>query len=239
MQQRRKAPSSASLVLPVTTEDSKMGKRTKRDDGYAFCGPKFWSVMVLIVMALLVVFCIQQFTSPPTSPSLTERGLKPLPLSQFPTLNKAFAQAELVGLYFAASWCPMSTGPTNLLGDIFGDLLVSDPSKFALVYVSSDKDQESMEQYMKPNWIAVPFDSTERTALKKHFSVCAQKEMAELEIDRKYEIPSLFLFDGESHGLLSTHGVKDLAEHPSLEVYELWKGTQRVVRGLSEKYLDE
>jgi hypothetical protein len=39
--------------------------------------------------------------------------------------------------------------------------------------------------------------------------------------------------------LLSTHGVKDLAEHPSLEVYELWKGTQRVVRGLSEKYLDE
>jgi hypothetical protein len=95
----------------------------------------------------------------PTDITFIDRtGLKPLPLSQFPTLNKAFAQAELVGLYFAASWCPMSTGPTNpLLGDIFGDLLVSDPSKFALVYVSSDKDQESMEQYMKPNWIAVPF----------------------------------------------------------------------------------
>ena len=242
MQQRRKAPSSSpSLVLPVTTTDSTSMKRNKRHEvGHAFCGPKFWSMMVLIVMALLVVFCIQQFTNPPpTTPSSYERELKPLPLSQFPTLNKAFAQADMVGLYFAASWCSMSTGPTKLLGDIFGDLLESQPSKFAIVYVSSDKNQESMEAYMKPNWIGVPYDSEERTALKKHFSVCAQIEMGDLGIDRKYEIPSLFIFDAQSHGLISTHGVQDLQEHGSLEVFELWKGTQNVVRGLSEKYIDE
>lgn len=243
MLQRRKAPSSASsLVLPITTSDSSMGKKSRREEGYSFCGPKFWSVMVLIVMSLLIVFCIQQFTNTSglTSPSpFSERGLKPLPLSQFPTLNTAFAQSDLVGLYFAASWCPMSTGPTNLLGEIFGEFMANDPSKFALVYVSSDTDAQSMASYMKPGWLGVPFDSAERTGLKKHFSVCAQRELQELEMERKYEIPSLFLFDGATRGLISTHGVQDLKNYQSMEVYDVWKGMQGVVRGLSEKYVDE
>jgi hypothetical protein len=201
--------------------------------------------MVLIMMALLVVFCIQQFTS--ESSSSSERGLKQLPLSQFPTLNQALEQSEMVALYFAASWCPMSTGPTNLLGDIFGgidaDVLTaqggSSKSKLSIVYVSSDKSDESMQEYMKANWIGVPYESDERTALKKHFSVCAKRELGELRIERKYEIPSLFIFDGESHGLISTHGVADIQEHQNLEVLEHWKGLQRVVRGLSEKYVDD
>jgi hypothetical protein len=241
MQQRRKAPSSASEpVLPVTTADMLNGKRKHRD-GNSFCGPKFWSFMVLIMMALLVVFCIQQFTSESSS----ERGLKQLPLSQFPTLNQALEQSEMVALYFAASWCPMSTGPTDLLGDIFGgsDVLTvqggSSKSKLSIVYVSSDKSHESMQEYTKPNWVGVPYESDERTALKKYFSVCAKKEMGELGIERKYEIPSLFIFDSESHGLISTHGVADIQEHQNLEVLEHWKGLQRVVRGLSEKYVDD
>mmetsp|Transcript_1705 Transcript_1705/g.2638 ORF Transcript_1705/g.2638 Transcript_1705/m.2638 type:complete len:252 (+) Transcript_1705:72-827(+) len=251
MQQRRRAPNSASSpVLPVTTTDSAMnGKRKHRED-HSFCGPKFWSIMVLVVMAMLVVFCIQQFTS--NSPADTmnpqyssERGLKPLPLSQFPTLNQALEQSEMVALYFAASWCPMSTGPTNLLGDIFGgtDILTpqggSSKSKLSIVYVSSDKTAESMQDYMKPHWIGVQYESDERTALKKHFSVCAKRELEELRMDRKYEIPSLFIFDGESHGLISTHGVGDIKDHQGLEVLEHWKRLQRVVRGLSEKYIEE
>ena len=69
-----------------------------------------------------------------------------------------------------------------------------------------------MEQYMKPNWIAVTFES-------------------------KWQnwrlIPSLFLFDGESHGLLSTHAVKDLVEYPSLEVCSCGKARNTLsgVRG--------
>ena len=126
-----------------------------------------------------------------------------------------------------------------MLGEILGDMLVQNPSKFALVYVSSDEDAQSMASYMKPGWLGVPFDSGERTALKKHFSVCAQRELEALELERKYEIPSLFLFDGASRGLISTHGVQDLKNYPSMEVYEMWKGTQQVVRGLSEKYIDE
>lgn len=218
------------------------GKRKHHREG-GFCGPKFWSVMVLVMMALLVVFCIQQFTS--DGISSTQRGLKPLPLSQFPTLNQALEESEMVALYFAASWCPMSTGPTNMLADIFSgnDILTpqggsGSKSKLAIVYVSSDKTPESMKEYMKPHWIGVPYESDERTALKKHFSVCAQRELAELGMERKYEIPSLFIFDSESHGLISTHGIGDVKEHQSLEVLEHWKGLQRVVRGLSEKYID-
>ena len=126
-----------------------------------------------------------------------------------------------------------------MLGEILGEMLVQNPSQFALVYVSSDEDAKSMASYMKPGWLGVPFDSDERTALKKHFSVCAQRELQSLEMDRKYEIPSLFLFDSASRGLITTHGVKDLESNPSMEVYELWKGTQKIVRGLSEKYVDE
>lgn len=203
--------------------------------------------MVMMMMALLVVFTIQQFASSSTSTGYndqSQRGLKPLPLSQFPTLNNALESAEMVGLYFAASWCPMSTGPTEKLGEIFGGsdaLTALGPSgkpRFSIVYVSSDKTKESMDSYMKPDWIGIPYDSAERTALKKHFSTCAQREVPELGIERKHEIPSLFIFDGESHGLITTNGVPDLKEHSNQPVLEHWRGLQHIVRALSEKYID-
>jgi Thioredoxin-like len=243
MQKRRNHQIAASL--PMTSLESKGMKRVMTYDGNNFGGIKLLSVLMLIFMALLVVACLRQFSIVASgnktlvATSLETSPLKSLPFSQFPTLRKALKESDLIGLYFAASWCPMSARPTKLLGEIFEKMLASDPSKLAIVYVSSDEDESSLQSYAKPHWRIVPFDSSERIALKKYFSVCARRELEELEMERKYEIPSLFLFDGPSHTLFSKHGVSDLQDHPSMEVYELWRATQRVVRGLLDKYVED
>jgi hypothetical protein len=204
-------------------------------------------VFMLMILSLLLVACLRQLTivtshNTTISTNLeTYPKLSSLPFSQFPTLRKALEEADMVGLYFAASWCGMSSKPTKWLGEIFGDLLIREPTKFAIVYVSSDEDESSLKSYVKPHWRVVPFSSQERVALKRYFSVCARRELDVLNMmERKYEIPSLFLFDGLSHTLFSKHGVTDLEEHPSLEVYDLWRQRQEIVRNfLDNNYTEE
>ena len=120
-----------------------------------------------------------------------------LPLSQFESLQYAFEHSQLVGLYFAASWCPMSTPVTEQINKYMGPHLLgsddSDTAPMSLVYISSDRSAEDAQNYMGPNWMAVPYESDERTALQKHFSTCSKLEVPQLKIDRKYEIPTLFI----------------------------------------------
>ena len=199
---------------------------------------------MLIVMSLLVVFCLQQFMAPTNAVEQSkEFATRVLPLSGFPTLNYAMENADLVGLYFAASWCPMSKEPTDLLGQVFPSytLLHRSPTpasrqQFAIVFVTSDDVEEDMLSYAKPGWINVPFDSEERVALKKHFATCAKRELQDLGIDRKHEIPSLFIFDGQTHGLLTSHGVEDLYKHKSMKAFDYWKDLQQRVRKLQKTF---
>jgi hypothetical protein len=139
----------------------------------------------------------------------------------------------------------MSTSTTNLLKKHFAsvpDLLYTDkalPQKhpLAIVHVSSDTSDEAMRKYAKDgNWITVPFESEERTDLKKHFQVCAKREMEELGFERKFEIPTLIILDGKTHGVITTNGVGDLKEH-GVQALEHWKELQDIIRGLESKYL--
>jgi hypothetical protein len=201
-----------------------------------------------------------------------ETKKKEAPLySQFNTLQYPFQHAKLVGLYFAASWCPMSTTPSNQLDEYFGTTLLPPPTtttaqqqqekqqqqlrrfkettsstaiatarheqaSLSIVYVSSDDTQEQLLNYQKQNWIAVPFDSDERTALKKQFSVCAKKELEPLHMERKYEIPTLILLDGETRTIVTTNGVDDLKEFGA-KALDHWLGLVDLVRSLDEKYI--
>jgi hypothetical protein len=177
------------------------------------------------------------------------RDRSDLPLAKFPTLPYALDNAELVGIYFASSWCPMSTPVTNLLSQSFSpnnQLLQPEgtsttaPVKrkpLALVYVSSDKTKESMEEYSKDKgWIDVPFDTTERTDLKRHFRTCAKIELAEMGFERKHEIPTLIIIDSQTHGILTTDGVADLKDHGASALDE-WIALQQAARGMEDKYL--
>lgn len=146
-----------------------------------------------------------------------------LPLSEYPSIQYALDHSDVVLLYFAAAWCGMSTPITQLLDDKFGDILLPPEDRgskltnrvrrpISLVYVSSDKSEEEMIKYTRKNWIDVPFESQERTALKRHFKVCAKPEIPILNIDRMYEIPTIVVVSGASHNVLTMNGVGDLKE---------------------------
>lgn len=130
----------------------------------------------------------------------------------FPSLEYPFVHSEVVGLYFAASWCPQSTPVTNLIDEQFRDITIQPPhdfrdkdtnssievgvgdeqikteppvrNGFSIVYVSSDLNEHTMIEYSKPNWFVVPYSNyvNERQHLKKFYKTCARREMTELNI---------------------------------------------------------
>jgi Thioredoxin-like len=155
--------------------------------------------------------------------------------------------SDIVLLYFAASWCKMSTPITQLLDEKFGDIFLppqgTNPGSInnkrrpiSLVYVSSDESEKQMLEYTHKNWIDVPFSSQERTALKKQFKVAAKREMEVLNMEtRLYEIPTIIIVSGESHNVITTHGVDDLKEKGS-EALIYWIKLLHTVKALEDKY---
>jgi len=186
----------------------------------------------------------------------SEYRLGPLPLSRFKSLDYALAHSELVGLYFAASWCRMSTPVSNSLEEAFtpgaaaasmeerilsrqsiGAPISDERKQLAIVYVSSDESETDMNNYSRDNWINVPFESTDLAGLKKYFQVCSRPELEELDMMRKYEIPSLIIIDSLTHGILTTRGQLDLKEHGA-DALDHWLSLRNTIRGLEQKYKD-
>ena len=182
-----------------------------------------------------------------------DREMGELPLAKFPSLTNALAKSEVIGIYFAAAWCPMSTPITEALDDAFSgkrntllypdeadtyDAAAEGRKPLSLVYVSSDRSEEEMNDYIRGGWQSIPFDSTERTELKKHFRVCAKRELEELGFERKFEIPTLLILDGHTHGIISTNGVEDIREYGDKALTH-WLGMQSLIRGLEDKYEGE
>lgn len=207
--------------------------------------------LCFMVFAVIALLLMSDFTfvshHPSTSTMATESTLIMPPLSKFGSLQYALAKADIVALYFAASWCSMSTPVTQSLSKMFSEadsmdnrvlkpIEINDKhdhdGKIAIVYVSSDNSEEEMIDYSRWNWINVPFGSLDRTNLKKKFLVCAQIEMNELGIEaRRFHIPTLLIIDSASHGILSTNGVNDLEEYGD-KVVEHWLLLQESQRKL-------
>jgi hypothetical protein len=110
----------------------------------------------------------------------------------------------------------MSTPISDALDQAFGDsneVLLKDGKRkpLSIVYISSDRSLEDYNHYINGrNWIAIPFESDQRTQLKQHFRTCAMLEVRELGIDREREIPTIIVIDSTSHGILTYEGVKDM-----------------------------
>lgn len=110
----------------------------------------------------------------------------------------------------------MSTPISRALDEAFGDsdeVLTLDGQRktLSIVYVSSDRSLEDYRDYISGrNWLAIPYESEERTLLKQHFKTCARPEMGELGIDREHEIPTIIVIDSSNHEVLTTEGVKDM-----------------------------
>jgi len=158
-----------------------------------------------------------------------ERPSEDLPLHPFASLRYPLLNSKVVLLYFAASWCPMSTPVTHQLDALFRPLLLpplpltnnnndKTPRRLqrhgaSLVFVSSDRNAHELDAYQQENWMAVPFDSPDRPRLKQHFRTCAKVELEGLGMDdRDREIPALIIVSGETHEVVSYNGVQDLHE---------------------------
>jgi len=146
-------------------------------------------------------------------PAPIEEGVDSL--AKFTSLAGPLANSEIVGLFFGAGWCSMTTPITPLLMALYASV----PSgELSIVYVSSDESEKQMREYIEAHgstdWISsMSFNHGDRNGLKRHFSVCAKKEIQVVlgeHAKRKYEIPTLILLEGGSGRVLSYDGVKDL-----------------------------
>jgi hypothetical protein len=164
--------------------------------------------------------------------------------------------SDIVLLYFAASWCPESTGVSKKLENLFSSprspladkvllpqdqVKTSDQTKnmLSIVYVSSDTSKDEMEGYLRSNWLSIPFDSTEKNDIKKHFRICAKAEMEDLQIEpRRFEIPTILVIDSVTEAIISYTGIQEMNEYKD-EVLDHWLGIRDLIRGLDSKYSEE
>lgn len=100
---------------------------------------------------------------------------------------------KTVGLYFSASWCPPCRLFTPNLHEVYESL--SSKGDFEVVFASSDRDEESFNEYFsKMPWLAIPLsDSGSIKHLKELFRVCG--------------IPNLVIIDAEGK-VLTDEGVR-------------------------------
>ena len=85
---------------------------------------------------------------------------------------KQVLEGKTVGVYFSASWCGPCRAFTPKLVKFHRQ--VAKKNNFEIVFVSSDKDEQAMFDYMKKNgmpWYALPFSAEQKKALKEELKV--------------------------------------------------------------------
>merc|ERR1711975_132837 len=84
----------------------------------------------------------------------------------------ALADADAVGIYFSAHWCPPCRGFTPKLAEIYNDMKAAG-KKFEIVFASSDRDQTAFDEYYaEMPCLALPYsDRAAKDALSKKFKV--------------------------------------------------------------------
>lgn len=90
-----------------------------------------------------------------------------------------------MALYFSASWCPPCRGFTPILIEVYKEL--SSKGDFEVVFVSSDFDEESFQNYFsKMPWLAIPIsDEATIKSLGEKFSVMGIPHLVFLDKDGK------------------------------------------------------
>lgn len=238
--------------LPMTTQDIHSRRVTERRKRHrSSTRRRFQWAGVFLLVAALSVFALHRALgrrrSHVVEHPVDARSDDAEPLDEFPSLQYALHHSKIVLLYFAASWCPMSTPVTQLIDEKLGNFLLPPPTDtkdapneeqhdLSLVFVSSDHNAADMQRYyMRRNWMAVPFESEDRNNLKRHYETCAKAEMATLKIKRKREIPTLIVLAGKSRQVLTYAGVEELKEKGEQAV-DHWMHLLRMSDAMKLKY---
>jgi thiol-disulfide isomerase/thioredoxin len=114
--------------------------------------------------------------------------------------QEALAEAEVVGIYFTASWCGPCRQATPALAETYNQLRKKHGKAFEIVCVSHDQSEAAFQRYFqKMPWLALPFHTMQRTVLGDLFQVEG--------------IPTLILLDRKGK-VISRDGLRLLSRHP-------------------------
>jgi hypothetical protein len=221
---QRRQGNSVPTSLPIALEHEEVEESKKRRRREM---PLRQRIIAVVAASTLAAFFLL-FWSGNTNQSRRQlRDTSALPLSKYSELLYALENSDLVALYFAASWCGMSTPISHALDEAFGDsdqilTLDGERKSLSIVFISSDRSLDDYNNYVSGrNWIAIPYESPQRTQLKTHFKTCARPEVEKLGIDREREIPTIIVIDSRNHNVLTFDGVKDM-KHLKQDALDHW-----------------
>ncbi|XVE85082.1 hypothetical protein DITRI_Ditri17bG0063700 [Diplodiscus trichospermus] len=112
---------------------------------------------------------------------------------------------DLVGktvlLYFSAHWCPPCRAFTPKLVEVYENIKAKDDA-FEVVFISSDKDQPSFEEYYSEMpWLALPFGDARKPLLSRKFKVRGIPMLITIG-------PTGKTVTNETRNLIMTHGAE-------------------------------
>jgi thiol-disulfide isomerase/thioredoxin len=130
----------------------------------------------------------------------------------------------IVGLLFAASWCPDCTDVVPAIGQVASSS--SGQELLDVIYVASDHDEPAVQHFKPSSLRHVPIAAEpERSDLKRKFRTCAAKEMSNLGIsERENGIPTLILLDSITGSVITETAVDDvMSGMPVNDILDKWK----------------
>lgn len=125
---------------------------------------------------------------------------------EFLATSEAVGSKAVVALYFSAHWCGPCRGFTPTLAKKYQALKAANKD-FEMVFVSSDSDEESMNEYhSEMPFLAMPFvRRDEKAALSKLFKVSG--------------IPTLVFYDLQKGEVITTKGRKEISADDFVETF--------------------
>jgi Thioredoxin-like len=151
--------------------------------------------------------------------------------AMMPSMAMSHSSAPIIGLLFAASWCPDCWQVVPKVGKV-AEYAQSDDQPNCLVdivYVSSDASEADILKFKSASLKHIPFEARqERADLKRTFQTCAAKEMHDLGMTatRLHGIPTLILLETATGRTLTVNGVDDVMQRNTdsfEQVLKKWK----------------
>ncbi|MCF7818095.1 MAG: redoxin family protein [Kiritimatiellales bacterium] len=116
---------------------------------------------------------------------------------------------KTIGIYFSAHWCPPCRAFTPELVK-FHKEMTKQGKPFEIVFVSSDREENEMDSYMKEMdmpWLALEFSDDHKASLKTKYNVAS--------------IPTLVIIDADGN-LITDKGRSDVAKY-GVDAFDRWK----------------
>ncbi|VAH36746.1 unnamed protein product [Triticum turgidum subsp. durum] len=143
--------------------------------------------------------------------------------------------AELVGktvlLYFSAKWCGPCRAFLPTLVDVYNKIKEKN-SDFEIVFVSSDRDQSSFDDFFSGMpWLAIPLEDERKAYLKKKFKIRGIPSLVAIGPDGK-------TVNTDAKTSLAVHGA-DAFPFTDERIQELEKKIEEMAKGWPEKLKHE